>query len=463
MSVDAAALPRDFNPTTALPPAVDAYTRKYTQNAQNNRTYNPTETCVIVIPSGRPGAMLQTQNSYLRFDVTFPSITTLVAANQRLRFSGLAGASNLIGALRVYVNGSTASECLNYGQVAEIIHDQTSGGGRANVLDTMCGAYPTLLESEATPSVTGEETNVNPQFVGQYNASSNIAVAGATTAFTRTFCVPLIDGVLGTLAQKALPVSLFAPSSIELHITWASQFQGMCVGPIQLAGANAVAAIPWTVSNVSFVGQEVYLPSVVSEAMLASVPQGLSLYTNALHNYTSSTGAAASPQIILSTNFASVNSLMFTFQPTAALNFSYWCQNRRVKPTAAVTDVVTAQLQIGSERVPQVATSGDSQIMAEVLQAFAALNDRDYCPAPQMARKAFTALTLSSAASFLIAYDLDSFTLESDSVRSGRSLVGQQTVLSLTGLDASAYQVQTYVHHDCKLVIRPGGAVSIYW
>jgi len=467
MQEQPAALPRAFNPTSVLPPAVDAYSRKFTQNAVNNRTYNPGETCIIQIPAGRPSCWLNQLNSYLRFTVNIPADTLAVGANSRVKFAGMAGASSVIDSVRVYINGSTASELLNYPEVAELYHDMTAGT-RESFLDTTQGAVHAFRKPDAFAPVTGEES-LTPMFEATVNSGNNIAAAGAGVFYTGmglTFSVPLLDGLLGVLGSKMLPTCLFAPNSIELHITFSSQVTGLSVSDTANGAAAGIAAgIAWTISNMAYVGQEVYLPSAVSEQLLASVPMGLAIYTNGIHNYVSSTGAIADPQIILGTNYASVNSLFFIFQQSAAAIFGD-ARNalaRRVKPTAAAANTITSQLQIGSERVPQVATSGDSQIMAELTQAFGMFTDKDAAPVAHMAGAAFRLLTPVQCASFAIGYDLDTFSLENDQVRSGRSLVGQQTLLALTGLNAAAYNVQTYIHHDVKLVIRPGSAVSIYW
>lgn len=474
MQEQPAALPRAYNPTSVLPPAVDAYTRKFTQNAVNNRTYNPGETCIIQIPAGRPSCWLNQLNSYLRFTVNgaVGVVGQGVSAvnNSRGKFAGLAGASSVIDSIRVYINGSTASELLNYPEIAELYHDATCGGGRANVLDTMQGAYHVVQLPEATPAVTGEEA-VTAVYQAGFNASATAAAAANIPAWSATVSLPILDGLLGVLGSKMLPTCLFAPNSIELHITFSSVNNGLSNSPTSGFNAAAATAQNWTITNMAYCGQEVYLPSAVSEQLLASVPAGLALYTNSIHNYVSSAptqGVAGvwSPQIILGTNYASVNSIFFTFQDLGNMPDSRGCAARRRKPCQAANpeQTITAQLQIGSERVPQVATSGDSQLMAELMQAFGMFTDKDAAPGAQLAGPAWRAVTMTQTGSFAIGYDLDTFSLENDQVRSGRSLVGQQTLLALSSIDSNvSFTMQTYIHHDTKVVIRPGSAVSIYW
>lgn len=448
------ALPRVMNPTVSLPPAVDAYTRRYTQNAVNNRTFTPSETVIIQIPTGRPGAFLVPQLSYLRFSVTFTG-TAAAAAGNRNKFSGLAGAANVIGEQRVLLNGSVVEEILNHQVCYELFHD-AGCGVRQNFEETMSGAYPVVLTA-------GGDNEDAP--IALYASNSNCSAAGAVAVaadVVRTFCVPIMSALLGTFAEKALPTCLIAPNSLELHLRLSEVTRAINIST-SAGGAGAVASGGYTVGNVQFVGCEVVLPSAVMDSIISMVPQGLEIYSSTVHNYTAATGANATPNIVLGTNYASVNSLFLTFPADASAQRP---ANRRMKPTAAETTTVTCQLQIGSERVPQVPTSGDAQIMAELMQAFGALADKDAAPSAVFSANAFTVRTANAptmVSSFAIGYDLDVFSIASDQVRSGRNLVGQQTTVSLTGLDGINHTVQSYVWHDVKYVFRAGGAVTAYW
>jgi len=471
--MEGTALPRAFNPTVSLPPAVDAYTRRYTQNAVNNRSFNPSETVIIQVPTGRPGAFLVPQLSYLRYTVTVPISTVALgaaSAGDRSKFAGLAGAANMIGEQRVLLNGSVVEEILNHQPAYELFHD-AGCGVRQNMEEQLMGAYPVVNDfnfdaiAAGPPIVLTRYNNhlVSALYESGWNCSAASAGGGAavTDAWTQTFCVPIMSSLLGTFAEKALPTCLIAPNSLELHIRLSDAARAIAV--TQTYGAAGTAYVPnWSVSNVQFVGCEVVLPSPVMDSILSVVPEGLTLFSSTLHNYTASTGAATSPQIVLGTNYASVNSLFAIFQIPADLVGNKQ-SNRRVKPTALVTDVITAQLQIGSERVPQVPTSDSSQIMAELQQAFGTLSDRDAAPSAVFGYTPFNSITTTMTSSFAIGYDLDVFSIASDQVRSGRNLVGQQTTLSLTNIVAANRTVQSYVWHDCKFVLRAGGAVSCYW
>lgn len=454
--MEGTALPRAFNPTVSLPPAVDAYTRRYTQNAVNNRTFNPAETVIIQIPTGRPGAFLVPQLSYLRFTVTVPVSAGNAAAGDRSKFAGLAGAANMIGEQRVLLNGSVVEEILNHQAAYELFHDGGCGV-RQNMEEVMSGVYPVALTAGASNATTA-----SPLYASGWNCSAAGAGGAVSAAWTQTFCVPIMSSLLGTFAEKALPTCLIAPNSLELHLRLSDAARAIAVAQ-STGAAGATTVANWTVSAMQFVGCEVVLPSPVMDSILSVVPEGLTLFSSTLHNYTAGTGAVASPQVVLGTNYASVNSLFCIFQLAADL-VGTRPSNRRIKPAAAATDVLTAQLQIGSERVPQVPTSGDSQIMAELMQAYGALSDRDAAPSAVFTYTAFTGITpVLQTSSFAIGYDLDVFSIASDQVRSGRNLVGQQTTLSMTGLDAVAYTIQAYVWHDVKFVFRAGGAVSCYW
>lgn len=458
--MEGTALPRAFNPTVSLPPAVDAYTRRYTQNAVNNRAFDPGQTVIIQIPTGRPGAFLVPQLSYLRFTVTVPQSTAAAAANSRSKFSGLAGAANVIGEQRVLLNGSVVEEILNHPTAYELFHD-AGCGVRQNMEEVMQGAYPMALASTAVTY----ESSVTPTYKGAWNCSvDNGGAAAVTATWTQTFCVPIMSSILGTFAEKAFPTCLVAPNSLELHLRLSDRERAFSVTDATGANGSAAAVIDaWTVASVQFVGCEVVLPSPVMDSILSAVPEGLTLFSSTVHNYTASTGQAASPQIVLGTNYASVNSLFCVFQNSTQFTRAY-ASNRRLKPTANASDEMSSQLQIGSERVPQVPTTGTSQIMAELMQAFGALSDKDAAPSLVFSYTPFTTVTnVTQTSSFAIGYDLDVFSIASDQVRSGRNLVGQQTTLALTGLNATNYTVQAYIWHDVKYVIRAGGAVSCYW
>lgn len=481
--MEGTALPRVFNPTVSLPPAVDAYTRRYTQNAVNNRSFNPAETVIIQIPTGRPGAFLVPQLSYLRFTVTVPVSAAVADAGCRSKFAGLAGAANMIGEQRVLLNGSVVEEILNHQAAYELFHDGGCGV-RQNMEEVMMGAYPVSNDRDYDAIALGPPlalTSFNkhitsPLYASGWNCSAASTEGGAaaavTAAWSQTFCVPIMSALLGTFAEKALPTCLIAPNSLELHLRLSEAARAIAVAQTNagLAGIGNTTVANWSISSVQFVGCEVVLPSPVMDSILSMVTQGLEIYSSTLHNYTASTGGATSPQIVLGTNYASVNSLFCIFQNTSQL-VGTLPSNRRIKPTAAAADEMTSQLQIGSERVPQVPTTGTAQILTELMQAFGALSDKDAAPSAVFSYIPFTTVAYpTQTSSFAIGYDLDVFSIASDQVRSGRNLVGQQTTLSLTGLNAApvggvqgAYVVQAYVWHDVKYVFRAGGAVSCYW
>lgn len=461
-----AVLPSQFNCTTSLPAAAASYQRRYAMAANNSRTYAPGDVIQFTVPTGQPGSFLSVQESALSFQITLPASAAAIPAGRRVAFSGIAGASSIISAIRVYCAGALITELTNARLAYEMVHDLTCGT-RQNVLDTLSGAPNVAVYSDADGDIT-----LAPAYLNLVTSSTPSVLNVATGAWTGTFVVPLLCGLCGITAQRACPTMLIAPGSLTIEITLAAN--GEAISCTDISGNAGTALVNnYSVSNAQLLGTQVFVDSSVADAILAASPSGVSLYANTVRNITASTTGTTTPIINVPQNYASVNHLAFTFHVAGDLANSAVASSRRVKPVTAanLNNPLISTLRIGSESIPASPVSSNAQTMMELLLANAGLWDRDFTPGAQMmagslaaaATFGFNGTATGRTTSFALFVPLDVYALASNQVRSGRNCVGQPVTLSLTGVDDTrVFTVQCWSFIDQRIVLRPGGSCASF-
>lgn len=464
-------VPRAFNLLSKKPAAVPAYTRRSNVVTSNGSTFETAGTYIeLTFPTGRGSSFLDPHMSYLEFTLTVKVTGAGGAANGSFNgFAGAAGAHALFSEMRVLVNGAPIEEILNYNLLAEIIYDQVNGGSHPFFDAQAAGA--------AVPAAATAAATVG----GVYSPFT--AVAGDRTANTVTtvvssmrICIPLFSGVLGTLAEKAWPLFMLAPGSMQLQLRLAPPATAIQMDAS--TGAAAAEYVPsYSITDVQYVMKEILVHSSVIDAISSAGASGLSMFTQSFHNYTASVSGTGSSTIIPA-RLLGANSIFHAFRTTGDITKASAYSLRRVRP-AALTGY---QLVIGSERVPQKAISGDTtsagfgEFLMELKKACHELTDRDCGFSPSFfVNKAtsttfgdvgYNALTSSINSSFLIGYDLDTYSLSNDTARSGRNLSGDTVTMELTAsgpMTATTLTCDTFILHDQRVVFSPGGVVRAVW
>lgn len=452
------AVPSSYNVTKVKPPAVAAYKRRFVQPASSTAAATGGTYVRIPIPTGQAGTFLDPHRSFLQFKLAVTGATDVPVGPPvvvgGVRFAGLAGASACIQELRLYCAGQVVSEILNYNNVAEVVNDVTCGSGRS-ALNTLCTGAATITSWATTGLIDG-----NVGFSDGFNGTTT------NNALSRTFTIPLLDGWVGLMAEKAFPSMLVAPGTLELEIKFATDdvaFQ---------AQAAITSAASYT--NIAFVGEQVILHSDVADAVLAAAQSGLLMYSTGYHTYQATTAAATSGSFIIPARALSANSFFWAWRNSnisTLTNFGL----RRINPSSDISDAnyKTFWLTIGTETVPQRSIQSYTECFAELSKALGVFSSKDAAMGKQFYfgtgtnggyshRAVVTTLATiqNTTACYLEGLDLDVFSLSSAEVRSGRNLQADQiTYYWAAGGATSAATVDTILMHDVRLQFLPGGSV----
>ena len=194
----ATAIPREINLGLQKPVATPAFTRRF-KSQSNTTTTAAGSQVTITLDTAQPGSFIDCLSSYLSFTVNFTNTSTTQGYNAS--FSA-AGAHALIRALRIYVQGVPIEEITEYNALVEFLMDlsgspdYTDKSAKSRFLaNTMWSDQSMYL-----PPATG--TN-------QVVRSMNIQL-------------PLLSGVLGTMAEKMFPSMLVAPVNCYIQLDLAS-------------------------------------------------------------------------------------------------------------------------------------------------------------------------------------------------------------------------------------------------
>ena len=238
----ATAIPREINLGLQKPVATPAYTRRFKSNA-SNPVVTAGSQVTITLDTAQPGSFIDTLSSYLSFklDLINPSTTS----GYNVSFSS-AGAHALFRAMRIYVQGVPIEEITEYNALVEWLHDMA---GIPDYCDRSAkGKY-------FSNTMMGDQTIYLPP------AQTGI---GGTTFTRRSMNIqlPLVSGVLGTMAEKMFPSMLVAPGNcyIQLDISQAAHalrivevdLTNMVVGtcPVEQTGAHGRGRV-LDVSNIT--------------------------------------------------------------------------------------------------------------------------------------------------------------------------------------------------------------------
>lgn len=530
--MDQAAVPAVFN-YQPIPAAVGGYYSQAKQPPSNGMTFQAGQWIQIPIVTGRIGQFYDPQRCYFMFQVTM----TNAAVTDYLLLERVGGHA-FLESVELWLNGQPLEQIQQYNCLMQLIRDQYYGLGRADVCadvegvaseEQMCwcasnsGFSAAVLKGNgqwgvaevAATNVPGVVSifpasvdnaaiaNATPQILTPSATVPNAIIAGNTAGATtnsRWFALPILSGLLGTLAAKAFPALVFAPGSLFWQIKLAQPAAvGTRIIPSATATAQAFTFKPytatdsWQISNFNFVSGAVTLQSGVAATILSAAASGqLDLNTKSFTNVFASMAASTSSTIIVPLRKLSLNSIFVTFRDpnretgtgTAATGVApaagaaHGGFLSRIAPAGTISNTFTSQWRFGNELIREYPYQQSVEFYVEVLRNLHEWFDKElnFCTAltpmrfmaPLAANTIVTGLgdqayynpvggfygayatanviyncdkpsQLIQNCGFFLALDLDVFSGSSSTSRSGRNTTGDQITLVLNGGAASMF------------------------
>tara|TARA_R100000664_G_scaffold10820_1_gene17783 strand:- start:3039 stop:4499 length:1461 start_codon:yes stop_codon:yes gene_type:complete len=219
-------VPEQINYTKILPLAVESRARRRSFLPTNGQLFNSAQNNIIRIDVAA-NAFLDTKESYLRMRLTNTTGQTL-----GLDFGGGHG---IIQRLRILQQGRVVSDVQNYNKLLSAILLPVQGNESQvacrSVLEGVrygnsapgggAGNMAVADQLECTGAIVNTPTNANDQ----------IAANGEWV-----FCIPLVNGLLGSTQDKLVPLQLLGSAPIEVEITLAPALDIGIYGGAAVAG-----------------------------------------------------------------------------------------------------------------------------------------------------------------------------------------------------------------------------------
>jgi hypothetical protein len=308
----------------------------------------------------------------------------------------------------------------------------------------------------------------NSGLFGQ-TVATRISAAASSDSSLYDFSFVIPSALLGTLAQKALPLSLLGSSSIYLEFELAP-LNVAFVNQLSVATANGTLN-SYTIQDIYYNAKVSVLPNEVEMALIQSTGGIINLPAVAYKCEQKSIAAAA-------TAFND----KFSFQFSSLKNFIFWVQNQATaggditkrsvssRPKANITDFY---LNINGELYPTQTISGACRHYQELMRSFDMLtdtnsggiitysnytNDTSTSATDIITTVADTTWMQSTAQKrWVSGVDLDKFNHSSDTLMSGTSTIGQMLSLVVNMSTANeALNLYGAVMYDVLFHIEQG-------
>lgn len=258
-----------------------------------------------------------------------------------------------------------------------------------------------LLPDDTVCNATGAEYcnfQIVPNTIILPTNSTNVQNSTARTG--RYFAIPIISGLLGTLANKMFPALTFAPGSLMLRLKLCqpaapgvrvtlippayNAFNRTFTGGAASAQASYFtqggfyykaysAADAWQISDINFVAVTLTLQAHVSASILsAAQAASLDLHTKSFTTvYSIVPQGANAATIIVPVRKLSLNSLFFTYRDTARETGTSYGGSflSRFAPTGACTETFSWYTMFGNERIREYPYTKQVETLVENLRA----------------------------------------------------------------------------------------------
>ena len=211
----ATAIPREINLGLQKPVATPAYTRRFKSQA-GTPVVNAGSQVTITLDTAQPGSFIDTLSSYISFKLRITNSQSDRGYN--VSFSSC-GAHSLIRAMRIYVQGVPIEEITEYNALVEWLHDLSGVPDYCDRSTKSRYMANTMHDDQViyVPALTTREINIQ---------------------------LPLVSGVLGTMAEKMFPSMLVAPGNCYMQLDLATAAQAFKVQEIDVTGLIVSTAPP---------------------------------------------------------------------------------------------------------------------------------------------------------------------------------------------------------------------------
>ena len=392
-----------YNPK---PRAAMASKVRVSQPPLNGSEFHPGDTIQIAVPCGTKGQFLNTRQSYLKFKVKSGGTSADTLAPDY-------SASAFFRQLEVTYGSSVLEYVTEY-----------------NVL------YHTLLDASGSPTSLSHSAAI---LEGTASGRVGEDIAGGTT---RTFCIPLVSGVLGTLQGKYLPIGDMVRNHLKLQLTLANQND---------AYVNA-AARTWSIEDVEFVMEVVQL-NVEAANAISSMNSGgyrIAMHTFSCHSSSVEQGAK-NAHILISGNYRSLKTLFSVFRKQSnSGDRSKKSITDRYNP---FSDAGRWYYDVGGYHMPQRPVDSDAEAFAELMKSLHAFGSAENVGL--INNSTWTA----TEGSYIVAQDLESQSHKSSLSEAGVdvSSANVHLVCEFSTTLPDALRVDTFSHQDAVLYIDPTG------
>ena len=296
-------LPSNVDYTKILPLAVESRSHRRAFFPTNGQSFESDGNNIIRIDVSA-SAFLDPKHSYLRFRFRND-------CNQTMGFD-FGGGSGIIRRLRIEQAGNVLSDVNNYNKLLSSIILPSQGGmdsvGHRSVTEGVRYANGQAAGSNMI-SAPANECNGTIAISPSTSGSQPLTIAGGA-ADTYTFCIPLVNGLLGSTQDKMVPLQLLGSSPITIEIELAPLLDVGTFGGVP-AGNNR-----YIIEDVRYLAQLVEVgPEVEQQIRMVQDVSGGRLVLNGV-DYTHfagtiSAGALGSSVINVPARRKSMKSLFF--------------------------------------------------------------------------------------------------------------------------------------------------------
>ena len=312
----------------------------------NASTFAPSSMAIFSIPCGRKNTYIDVNQSYIKFTIA----NNDVSANN---FCIDNNASCFINRVDTFSSGNLLESVQAYNQVYSYLMDFQTNPAHKVGLANMYGICPT-----DTPAT----------------CRSGATLKGGQKS---TYCMPLLNSLLGMGADKAFPAG-FLNSDVRLEVTWESQTKAVCYSSSTPTGS-------WQVIFAELELCYIELEDTAQHMVDSQTPNGnVYLHGNSWRHYVSNLPASSAGvfSTLVPARMASIKSLVLLPRRSTEINGTQaYALNSRINPC-----ITSWWYRVGAVLCParpiQLSnnqnTYGYSESFMEIQKAFHAITSPEY-------------------------------------------------------------------------------------
>ena len=259
-------LPSSVDYTKVLPLAVESRSRRRSFFPTNGQTFTSNGNNIVRIDVAA-SAFLDPKHSYLRF-----RYNNLTASTVGVDFGG---GHTFIRRLRIEQAGNVLTDVNHYNRLMSAIVLPCQGGidsvGHRSITEGQRFANARVAGTSTAPMLAADISGA----LGNTPTNSSAQIPAVAGAGGYTFCIPLMNGLLGSTQDKMVPLQLLGSSPITIEIELAT---AESVGEYAVNGAAGYA---YSLSDVRYIAQLVEVgPEVDQQLRMVQEMSGGKLVLN---------------------------------------------------------------------------------------------------------------------------------------------------------------------------------------